>query len=173
MTWKMNEDLIDGWKWFDGSEYNYSNWEVKQKGVVRRIVLKLKEVDCTTKVGMIFHVISCFHPTNINYIIPIDYRKIDKTAIHRLFSLKRPKCGRVPRLFVLDCCSGTQDKECKFRDSVDGNDKMITNSTTNTIPVKDPQQKSQLVQEQKDQNKAPDLELDKRISIGTDDGGWY
>ena len=61
-----------------------------------------------------------------DHIISSDYEKIDRTAIHRLFSLKRPKCRQFPRLFIFDCCSGSQQKDsewrCNLEDAGDDND---------------------------------------------------
>ena len=57
----------------------------------------------------------------------------DKTAIHRIFSLKRPKCRRIPRLFVFDCCSGSQEKDPELRNV---NDDVDDEKDDHLIPKK-------------------------------------
>ena len=39
-------------------------------------------------------------------IVTSDIKTIDKTAIHRVLSLKYPKKRRIPRIFIFDCCDG-------------------------------------------------------------------
>ena len=42
-------------------------------------------------------------------IITSDYKTISKTAIHRIFSAKKPLRGRY-RIFLFDCCSGVNEE---------------------------------------------------------------
>eukprot|EP01084_Bolivina_argentea_P099205 178331_1 len=58
-------------------------------------------------------IISC-HGANDN-IITSDYKLISKTSIHRIFSSKKPKIRQIPRVFVFDCCSGSNEREDDFR----------------------------------------------------------
>eukprot|EP01084_Bolivina_argentea_P080747 146252_1 len=58
-------------------------------------------------------VISC-HGVE-RYIISSDSKKMSKTAIHRIFSAKRPSIRQIPRLFIFDCCAGEGDKLSESR----------------------------------------------------------
>eukprot|EP01083_Nonionella_stella_P276693 940307_1 len=44
-------------------------------------------------------------------VITSDYRLIDKNAIHRLFSIQYPGTRTIPRMFLFDCCEGSQRKQ--------------------------------------------------------------
>lgn len=39
-----------------------------------------------------------------------DYQLIDKVAIHRIFSAKYPNLRGIPRLFIFDCCEGSNER---------------------------------------------------------------
>ena len=52
-----------------------------------------------------------------DYIITSDYKKINKTAIHRIFSGKKPLSRKIPRMFIFDCCSGHREREARARRS--------------------------------------------------------
>ena len=45
-----------------------------------------------------------------NKIVTSDFKTIDETAIHRMVSLKFPKLRDIPRMFVYDCCDGSDDR---------------------------------------------------------------
>ena len=49
------------------------------------------------------------------YILTSDYKKINKAAIHRIFSVKKPLSRKIPRIFLFDCCSGTNERGCETR----------------------------------------------------------
>eukprot|EP01084_Bolivina_argentea_P154213 268853_1 len=44
-----------------------------------------------------------------NAIATSDYKLIDKDAIHRIFSAKFPISRTIPRIFLFDCCDGSQE----------------------------------------------------------------
>ena len=48
-------------------------------------------------------------------IVSSDYKTINRQDIHRRFSEKGPKCRKVPRIFIFDCCSGSGDKALDWR----------------------------------------------------------
>eukprot|EP01084_Bolivina_argentea_P233266 392938_1 len=50
-----------------------------------------------------------------DYIATSDYIKVNKTAIHRLFTNNRPNIRKIPRIFVFDCCDGEEEREDGFR----------------------------------------------------------
>eukprot|EP01084_Bolivina_argentea_P287369 493097_1 len=50
-----------------------------------------------------------------DYIVTSDYKKIQKTAVHRIFTAKRPLNRSIPRLFIFDCCDGSNTKDTGFR----------------------------------------------------------
>ena len=54
-----------------------------------------------------------------NYIVSSDYGKISKKAIHRLFSIDRPKSRTIPRLFLFDCCDGSEQRDTDWRGIID------------------------------------------------------
>ena len=58
--------------------------------------------------------LSC-HGIDNHYILTSDYKKISKTAIHRIFSAKKPLSRKIPRIFVFDCCSGRNDRNSTIR----------------------------------------------------------
>ena len=57
-----------------------------------------------------------------NHIITSDWKKISKEAIHRLFSAKRPKSRKIPRIFIFDCCAGHNDRDYVYRDEESSSD---------------------------------------------------
>ena len=52
--------------------------------------------------------ISCHGVTD--KIVTSDIKTIEKTAIHRILSLKYPKLREIPRMFVFDCCDGSHSR---------------------------------------------------------------
>eukprot|EP01084_Bolivina_argentea_P214558 364242_1 len=44
-----------------------------------------------------------------NYLCTSDYRTFSKQYVHRIFSWTHPKTRTIPRLFIIDCCSGDQE----------------------------------------------------------------
>ena len=59
-------------------------------------------------------IISC-HGIDDNYIVSSDYKQISKTAIHRIFSGKKPLNRKNPRNFIFDCCSGDYQRDEEIR----------------------------------------------------------
>ncbi len=49
------------------------------------------------------------------YILTSDYKAINQTAIHRIFSGKKPLSRKIPRIFVFDCCSGNNERKLEKR----------------------------------------------------------
>ena len=56
------------------------------------------------------------------YIITSDYKKIEKEAIHRIFSANKPSSRKIPRIFLFDCCSGDADRDTDFRCQIEEED---------------------------------------------------
>ena len=144
---------------------------IKQKWTLKEIMKLLNKYaqrleNNISKYDGLIVLISC-HGIR-DHIVTSDYQKIHRTEIHRLFSLKRPKCRQIPRLFLFDCCSGKHERETDFRgqnlfDKEEGESSMSSNgkgmvpfNTTTTIT---------------DSNKSP--ELVKNSTITSNDGGWY
>ena len=46
-----------------------------------------------------------------NRIITSDYEKIEKLAIHRIFSINHKLNRTIPRIFVYDCCDGMEQRD--------------------------------------------------------------
>ena len=62
-------------------------------------------------------------------ILTSDYQKIDKAAIHRIFSAKKPLSRKIPRIFLFDCCSGSGERDTDWRaQSNDGDEDEISSS---------------------------------------------
>ena len=51
-------------------------------------------------------------------ILTSDYQKIEKLAIHRIFTGKKPLCRKIPRIFLFDCCSESGERDCDWRGHV-------------------------------------------------------
>ena len=64
-----------------------------------------------------------------NDIITSDYKRISKTAIHRIFSAKRPAIRDIPRVFIFDCCSGINDRDTDFRSQLEQDEEMEESSS--------------------------------------------
>ena len=45
-----------------------------------------------------------------NKICTSDYQLVDKVAIHRIFSAQYPELRDIPRLFIFDCCDGSDER---------------------------------------------------------------
>eukprot|EP01083_Nonionella_stella_P141524 436299_1 len=45
-----------------------------------------------------------------NHIITSNYKAVHKTAIHRMFSINYKQCRDIPRIFLFDCCEGTESR---------------------------------------------------------------
>merc|ERR1712150_36918 len=43
-------------------------------------------------------------------IVTSDFKTVEKTAIHRMLSLRYPVLRDIPRMFVFDCCNGSDEK---------------------------------------------------------------
>ena len=52
-------------------------------------------------------------------IVTSDYRTIDETAIHRMVSVKYPKLREIPRIFLFDCCDGSDERRPSVVESDD------------------------------------------------------
>eukprot|EP01084_Bolivina_argentea_P173850 301153_1 len=50
-----------------------------------------------------------------NKVITSDYKTIDQSAIHRLFSANKPDVRHIPRVFIYDHCDGNLEKKHEFR----------------------------------------------------------
>eukprot|EP01084_Bolivina_argentea_P307411 531352_1 len=48
-----------------------------------------------------------------NNVITADYQAINKTAIHRLFSINYPSLREIPRIVLFDCCDGEQERSSR------------------------------------------------------------
>ena len=78
--------------------------------------LKQYEISDNNRYDSLLVIISC-HGIK-GYIATSDYKKISKTAIHRIFS-KKALSRKIPRLFLFDCCSGNDEREYERRESID------------------------------------------------------
>ena len=85
-----------------------------------------KEAESSRYDGLIVE-ISC-HGMD-NDIITSDYKRISKTAIHRIFSAKRPAIRNIPRVFIFDCCSGINDRDTDFRSQLEQDEEMEESSS--------------------------------------------
>ena len=45
------------------------------------------------------------------FVITSDYKLVSKVAIHRIFSAKKPRNRKIPRIFLFDCCSGNRERD--------------------------------------------------------------
>ena len=54
-----------------------------------------------------------------DFIVTSDRKIIEKSAIHRLFSARRPLIRNKPRLFIFNCCDGANEKAYANRDDDD------------------------------------------------------
>ena len=68
-----------------------------------------------------------------DYIISSDYCKIDKSAIHRLFSVDHPMCRGIPRLFVFDCCDGFEERDTDWRAESDESEENASSTEEDEI----------------------------------------
>eukprot|EP01084_Bolivina_argentea_P132205 233303_1 len=85
----------------------------------------------------LFLVLSCHGVTD--YIVTSDFKIIRKEAIHRYFSASYPLLREIPRIFLYDCCAGSNDKKGikKKKKTGDGTvkSKMSMNTTINTAAL--------------------------------------
>ena len=86
---------------------------LKTKSVELEYNLLINQEKSSDRYDGLVVIISC-HGLE-GYIITSDYKKISKTAIHRIFSGKKPLSRKVPRLFLFDCCSGNAERDTEFR----------------------------------------------------------
>eukprot|EP01084_Bolivina_argentea_P246846 413027_1 len=88
-------------------QYPKIHWSQKELVIFLQDRAKYFEDNISFYDGLIF-VISC-HGIK-HYIITSDYQIIEKIAIHRIFSVNHPKARQVPRLFIFDCCDGSEEQ---------------------------------------------------------------
>ena len=81
----------------------------------------VNENDESKKYDALIVIISC-HGLE-GYILSSDYKKINKTAIHRIFSGKKPVSRTIPRIFIFDCCAGSNERDAEFREDEKEEDK--------------------------------------------------
>ena len=71
-------------------------------------------------------------------ILSSDYKKVDRTRIHRCISEKYPELREIPRIFLFDACDGTRDR----RDSESFENEEKVDSAKNTEETKDDEETS-------------------------------
>ena len=79
----------------------------KQANILEKNLEEHEEISQERYDGLIV-IISC-HGLG-GYILTSDYKKINKSAIHRIFSAKKPLSRTIPRIFLFDCCSGSNER---------------------------------------------------------------
>eukprot|EP01084_Bolivina_argentea_P104106 186439_1 len=53
----------------------------------------------------------------LNSVCTSDYKLINKIAIHRIFTTNYPQTREIPRVFLFDCCSGSDEQGLNDSDS--------------------------------------------------------
>ena len=120
---KTLKDLAKFMNWTFVSKDNKIKWTEKE--IVSFLENEIGEMLFTANGTLNFDgLIVCISCHGIkDKIVTSDLKTMDKTAIHRLISNKYPKLRQIPRIFLFDCCNGSDDRQPSVHQVVDnGND---------------------------------------------------
>ena len=124
-------DLCKFMNWTFTSKGNKVHWTEKE--ILAFMQMEIGEMLFTAGGSMKYDgLIVCISCHGVkDRIITSDFKVMEKTAIHRMLSLKYPKLREIPRIFVFDCCNGSDERQNTIRDEQQN---IVRDESTENVP---------------------------------------